>query len=206
MSRSSFALLTLLASLAGPLLFAPRVRAETTTLPCPAEAYQAGGPSVCTPPIASVHPTDQEVRPEEQAVTFVATDVPVDPAEDWRDFVVENLPSSVTNQYDDLFETLGDTVKSNQAVKVEAADADDYRANAPNAPKYDPYAGAQSHVEGYESKFSGYTTTDYLRDNFDYKAFTHEVRAAEKDLVSRSSPAIGGKTHGTRTWRPTCRL
>lgn len=180
MSRSSFALLTLLASLAGPLLFAPRVRAETTALPCPAEAYTAGTPSVCTPPVASVHPADQETRPAP------AADAPVvfeEPAEDWRDFVVENQASSLTNQYDDLFESLGDTVKANQSVKVEAADADSYRADAPNAPKYDPYAGAQSQVEAYESKFSGYSTTDYLRDNFDYKAFTHEVRPAEKELV-----------------------
>jgi hypothetical protein len=192
MSRSCIALMTLLASLAGPLVFAPAARSEQPTSTCPAEAY--GGQAVCTPPAVPMHPADNygfvpypgyagEYADADAAASWTAeTPVASDASavEDWRDFVIEFKSSSITNRYDDLFDSMVDyanqTMDSLPPTIVEA-DADGYKADSSELAEYDPY-GAESEakasseyasIEAYESEFSGYGKTDYLRDNFDYR-------------------------------------
>lgn len=186
MSRSSFALLTLLATLAGPLVFAPAARSEQPLPTCPAEAYNAR--SVCTPPAEPVHPTDNGLVPhpgyhgeyaDADAEASWRSPTPAKD-EDWRSFVIENKQSSITNRYDDLFETLNDVaVKTYDLLhsKVVEADISAYSVESTKAPEYDPYAANASDedpeyasIEAYEAEFSGYGTTDYLRDNFGYEA------------------------------------
>lgn len=187
MSRSSFALLTLLTTLAGPLLFPPVARSEQPMLTCPAEAY--GVHSVCTPPPSAVHPADnQGLLPnpgyegeyaDAEAEAAWRSPTPV-PSEDWRDFVIENKTSSISNTYDDLFETIDNVasaVDSDLSAAVVEADVDAYQSESDTAPEYDPYAASAevedpeyASIEAYEAEFSGYGTTDYLRDNFDYEA------------------------------------
>lgn len=184
MSRSCLALLVLLCSLVGPLLVTREARSESGSTSeivpaCPPEAY--AGVAVCTPPTTAVHPAD-----EVGLVPYPAAAQP----EDWRDFVSE---PELTNQYDDLFATLPEnkysdlfatlhdvarqTIKAFEPV-VKEADRKAYSPASKAAPEYDPYAdsvvaqsvpgGGYQNIEAYEAEFSGYGTTDYLRDNFDY--------------------------------------
>lgn len=123
----------------------------------------------------------------------------------------------ITGAYDDLFETLRDVASNTIAALkplIEEVNPSDYKANVPEAPIYDPYAelpATEESVEqaqpvqpieepaaeatttpypspeAYESEFSGYGTTDYLRDNFGYepvKEFDLEKIVASRPLHS----------------------
>ncbi|HTN75013.1 MAG TPA: hypothetical protein VL096_07190 [Pirellulaceae bacterium] len=201
MNRPSFALTVLLAAIAGPLCLAGSARSETTN-----------AAEVCTPAPSRVHPADLfgllPYPPYDDNALANADG-------DWRDFVdaghATTAGQPVSNNYDDLFDTLrevaANTFKSFRPSIIEA-DAEAYKGNSANAASYQPYAeeaaepaaepaaaatvnsgDEYSSLEAYEAEFSGYGTTDYVRDNYGYYPVPVEGSARGNALTAATVAA-----------------
>jgi hypothetical protein len=232
MSRPYYALLALLSLVAGPLVFAPTARGDDEYT-CPAEAY--GHKTVCTPPCVPVHPTDTDIYGllpypgyEYEAPTYEDQYADADaaaewdaelpsadsaPVEDWRDFAVENKPSSISNKYDDLFETMGEVAdagtsefvdaeaealeayRKSEAAAAEAvaeaaiveADPEAYQPEVTSASEFDPSAEAVAEAPSTKSD-DEYSAIEAYESEFsgygNYNYNDDYTPAAEKVAVS----------------------